>query len=60
MPITPEQLCAMFDEVRQEGLRVPNSAILQALDDERFEIRNVARILADRRGIQIVSDRAGR
>ena len=60
MPITPEQLCAMFDEVRQTGLQVPNSVIIRALSDERFEVRNAARIIADRRGIQIVSDRAGR
>ena len=49
----------MIEEVRQPTavfVRVPNSHIVLALSDERFEVRNIARILADRRGIQIVED----
>lgn len=57
MPITPEQFRDMLDECRQEGLRVPNSVIIQALSDDRFTVRNVAIILADRRGLQMVNDR---
>jgi hypothetical protein len=57
MNITPNEFLRMCDEVRMEGLRVPNSLIVRALSDKTLEVRNVATILATRRNIQIVGDK---
>ena len=61
MQITLEQFRAMLNEVeQQDGLRVPNSTVIQALNDESLGVRHMAIFLADQRGLQIVIDRAGR
>lgn len=49
------ELLNMLDEIRlQHVVSVPNSVIIHGLQDSRFEVRNIAAILAKRRGLQVV------
>ena len=56
MNVDPKTLLCMFEEGRRENVAsLPNSAIVAALQDSRFEVRNVAMILATRRGMQVIA-----
>ena len=53
--IPPEVLLRLIDEVRNGSVgTIPNSVLVVALGDTRFEVQNIANILLKRRGIQIV------
>lgn len=54
MNISPTAVLRLFDAVR-DGASILNSEIVAAMADDRFEIRNIAVILAERRGIQVVA-----
>lgn len=51
MTLKPDEYLKMIEDVREDGPRVANSLIIRALTSDRLEERNVAAILAARRGV---------